>query len=347
MTQYIYFVKCPDFEDESFNFFDDAKLFARGCLSSKPVICQVEVNRNDFGECTDSTDPVQVWSWEDEMSDVPEDELTTLSKDETFGTHAFDLDFDDADVSGTNSILDTVPDNFRRPVPADMAIEDLVEAMEENEEMVECKECFNLVSKEACTKLDKGYVCAACSDGSLNEDSPSLRDIANNTEDFIDEEDFEDDEDTVQCTWCEDTFDRSESKLTESLILCPECGAYAFNRITEACKNCGFDTSKIMLEDAPLNNFVQNNNATSTDDTKTGDAVTEDSAAGQKSEPVDTKAIVDEVVEEVKQVADTVIDAVNKAGSAATSKFVEVGKVLAQNDQKIYDAVEDVMFELA
>ena len=50
MIEYIYFVKCPGCEDEAFDFFEDAKSFALSKLSSKPLIYQVEVERNDFGE---------------------------------------------------------------------------------------------------------------------------------------------------------------------------------------------------------------------------------------------------------------------------------------------------------
>ena len=70
MIQYIYFVKCPNCEDEHFDFFDEAKEFALGCLSQKPIITQTEVERNDFGECTDSADLGTVWSWEDIMSET-------------------------------------------------------------------------------------------------------------------------------------------------------------------------------------------------------------------------------------------------------------------------------------
>lgn len=69
MVTYIYFVKCPNCEDEHFDFFDEAKEFALGCLSQKPIITQTEVCRNDFGECTDSCDLGTVWSWEDMMGD--------------------------------------------------------------------------------------------------------------------------------------------------------------------------------------------------------------------------------------------------------------------------------------
>lgn len=70
MVTYIYFVKCPGCDDEHFDFFDEAKGFAMGCLSKKPIITQTEVCRNDFGECTDSADLGTVWSWEDVMQDT-------------------------------------------------------------------------------------------------------------------------------------------------------------------------------------------------------------------------------------------------------------------------------------
>lgn len=166
MLEYIYFVKCPNCEDEPFDFFDEAKSFAINCLSKKPIITQIEVNRNDFGECTDSCDLGTVWSWEDMMNDVStEQEPTAFSKAGTLEcTNYVDPEFDTLDNS-----LDSVPDNFRKPVPADMSIEGLVEAMEENEDTVECKVCEELFNKQDCHKDSKlGWVCEACK-ASLSE----------------------------------------------------------------------------------------------------------------------------------------------------------------------------------
>ena len=42
------------------------------------------------------------------------------------------------------------------------SLDDLVEAMEENEDLVECKECFELFPKTDCTKIEVGYVCPHC-----------------------------------------------------------------------------------------------------------------------------------------------------------------------------------------
>ena len=71
MTEYIYIVKCDGCEDEMFNFFTDARMQCDLVMSKHPIITQVEVKRNDFGECTDSHDLGTVWSWEEMMQDVP------------------------------------------------------------------------------------------------------------------------------------------------------------------------------------------------------------------------------------------------------------------------------------
>ena len=190
MVQYIYFVKCPNCEDEHFDFFDEAKEFALGCLSKKPIITQTEVNRNDFGECTDHCDLGTIWSWEDTMTaDEPaasvftRDALKTLDKDP---------EFDALDNS-----LEDIPDNFRKPIPEGMTIEQLVEEMEENEDEVECVCCQELHPKEDCQHDDKhGWICDDCKD------------------------------EVVECTWCEELYDRSECRYEVDLgWLCDRCEA--------------------------------------------------------------------------------------------------------------------------
>ena len=42
------------------------------------------------------------------------------------------------------------------------AFDDMVEALEEQEDMVECKECFDLFPKADCTKHEHGYMCPTC-----------------------------------------------------------------------------------------------------------------------------------------------------------------------------------------
>lgn len=293
MVQYIYFVKCPNCEDEHFDFFEDAKAFALGCLGDKPIITQIEVCRNDFGECTDSCDRGIVWSWEDMIHDEPSaEECSRFSKTGTFccsgPSCGYDADRDPEFTSLDNS-LDSVPDNFchpelhedkyskdlakrlkdltssdttkskdkkplfgaskkknyvatwkvvqstppnltiedgftseveaanyvrdhggvsklkvvknesfdRKPIPEGMTIEQLVEAMEENEDTVECVCCDELYPKEDCKYNENhGWICPDCEDN------------------------------VVECTWCEELYDRSECRREVDLgWLCSRCEA--------------------------------------------------------------------------------------------------------------------------
>jgi hypothetical protein len=53
--------------------------------------------------------------------------------------------------------------NFRKPIPEGMTVEQLVEEMEENEEEVECAWCNDLFEKSACHKeADFGWLCPSC-----------------------------------------------------------------------------------------------------------------------------------------------------------------------------------------
>jgi hypothetical protein len=187
MLTYIYFVKCPGCEDEPFDFFNDAKECAMCQLSKKPVITQVEVNRNDFGECTDSCDLGTVWSWEDVMTD-DEPAKSIFTKDDL-------KRMDDGKDPEFDEIDNSVDFDFRKPVPEDMSIEDLVEAMEENEDEVECALCNELFPKAECHyDEEEGYICAQC------------------------------EEETVKCTWCGFHYDPSECRKEVDMgWLCSGC----------------------------------------------------------------------------------------------------------------------------
>ena len=167
MTTYIYFVKCPGCEDEYFDFFDDAKGYAMGCLSQKPIITQTEVYRNDFGECTDSADLGTVWSWEDMMQDTRTDDepAQILFTKDDLRKYVDDTDseFDNIDNS-VDAEIEEISNDFRKPVPDGMTIEELVEAMEANEDTVECTKCGNLVEKSSChhNKEGFGWCCSDC-----------------------------------------------------------------------------------------------------------------------------------------------------------------------------------------
>jgi hypothetical protein len=256
MVTYIYFVKCPNCEDEHFDFFDDAKAFALGCLSQKPIITQTEVCRNDFGECTDHSDLGTIWSWEDECNETEaEPAKSVFTKDDLKQmADGKDPEFDDDDFYFNNGLVEDVlseatqaqwPEikklcdeigiiagedihNFmketgatydnllgklkeyrdglgsdfeikeaRKPIPEGMTIEQLVEAMEENEDTVECAGCEELFPKDECFhKEGIGYLCGDCEDR------------------------------IVKCTWCDDLYDKSECRYEVDLgWLCDRCEA--------------------------------------------------------------------------------------------------------------------------
>jgi hypothetical protein len=144
MITYTYIVRCPECEDEFFDFFDEAKDFAMGCLTKKPIITQTEVNRNDFGECTDYCDLGTVWSWEDMMSKETDAEpaISVFTKDDlkcmADGTDPeFDnldnsVDFEISEGLGDFDDFDIGPqsDEFIPPEFED-AFEDSLEPVEE------------------------------------------------------------------------------------------------------------------------------------------------------------------------------------------------------------------------
>lgn len=151
MLEYIYFVKCPGCEDEHFSFFNDAKDFAMGCLSQKPIITQIEVDRNDFGECVDSCDLGTVWSWEEmmETEDEPIESVTKsiFTRDDL---KQFDPDNDPEFASLDNPVdFTTEEDSFSNLDDViDFLVEDEEEAIAGYEKVEDAVEDFDVENKK-------------------------------------------------------------------------------------------------------------------------------------------------------------------------------------------------------
>lgn len=213
MIEYIYLVKCPDRTEEPFDFFDEAKDFAIGCLSNNPIITQIEVDRNDFGECTDSRDLGTIWSWEDMVTEA-EPTVSVFTKDD-FADYVPETDPEFAALNNTVE-FEPDPNNFRKPIPDDMTIKDLVEEMEENEDTVECTWCEDLFDKSECRyELNLGWLCSRCQAAIMSR-GETLTFRENSYWDFLDEDAGLDTEETPELlTWiCE--FDGQEVGTVEA-----------------------------------------------------------------------------------------------------------------------------------
>jgi hypothetical protein len=199
MIEYIYIVKCPGCEDEMFNFFTDARMQCDLLMSKKPSITQVEVERNDFGECTDFHDLGTVWSWEEAMKDTEggyteaEPAKTLFTKDDLkLMTNGQDPEFDNLDNSVDCEVEEPETSEVspveRKPIPEGMTIEQLVEEMEENEDTVECVLCQDLFDKSTCRKeLNLGWLCRRCADDLIARgEGPVFKE--DNYWDFLDED---------------------------------------------------------------------------------------------------------------------------------------------------------------
>ena len=204
MIEYIYLVKCPDRSEEPFDFFDEAKDFAIGCLSKNPIITQIEVDRNDFGECTDSRDLGTVWSWEDMVKETETEPAASVFTKDDFADYVPEADPEFAALDNTVE-FEPDPNNFRKPIPDDMTIKDLVEEMEENEDTVECTWCEDLFDKSECRyEVDLGWLCSHCQAAIMSRGEP-LTFRENSYWDFLDEDaDLNTEETPKLLTWiCE------------------------------------------------------------------------------------------------------------------------------------------------
>ena len=257
MIEYIYFVKCPDCEDEPFYFFDKAKEYAMGCLSKKPIITQVEVNRNDFGECTDSTDLGTIWSSDYVIADT-EKETTDgsgiLTKD---FLNSVDVENDPEFAALDNSVepeepvaepagepsetseisaLDEIPDNFKKPLLESRFGVYFKTQAEWDEFKKLCDEIgiYTMGDVESFMKHEgatpdnllaklRDYRAELGPDFKIKESRKPVPD-GMTIEQLVEE--MEENEDMVECTWCNDLFPKDECRKEADLgYLCSRCEA--------------------------------------------------------------------------------------------------------------------------
>ena len=242
MIEYIYIVKVPGCDDEHFNFFEEAKNFALNFLSKNPYITQVEVCRNDFGECTDSHDLGTVWSCEEMMNDT-KPEGTVFSKAETFGISKDELN---------SEISESVEDNLWYCEYDGIALGTVIAKTEEEayREMEKKYPEYNYSLYDGVAVVypaDKAEISEVSDDNEYSDEditfetdcvvkSSSLDETQLNIQKASDEdkevdikslvEMMEENEDEVECKWCNELFDKDDCRYEVNLgYLCPQCEA--------------------------------------------------------------------------------------------------------------------------
>lgn len=130
---------------------DAAIDYAKQHLDKLPFVDELEVSYDVNGEIEDVFNYKTIWDH-------------TMSDQEAEAAVADATDTEDAywDFKGNQEVEAEKNKNDIGDTTWFESMDNLVEEMEENEDMVECKECFDLFPKTDCIKIDFGYVCPTC-----------------------------------------------------------------------------------------------------------------------------------------------------------------------------------------
>lgn len=130
---------------------DEAIDYAKQHLDKLPFVDELEVSYDANGEIEDVFNYKTIWDH-------------TMSDQEAEVAVADAIDTEDAywDFKGNQEVEAEKNKYDIGDTTWFESMNNLVEEMEENEDMVECKECFDLFPKADCIKIDFGYVCPTC-----------------------------------------------------------------------------------------------------------------------------------------------------------------------------------------
>ena len=171
-TTYVYIVHSDINENNIYAEFateEEAIEYAKRHIDELTYVDKVEALLDDEGDISEILNSETIWVYDEEPkeynTEIEDDYWDQLAKEEE----------DKKDAEGL--LGDTTW--FE-----DLDTDALVETLEENEDIVECKECFELFPKEDCIKLEVGYLCPHCykihcNDKECSEDEPvALLDVA-------------------------------------------------------------------------------------------------------------------------------------------------------------------------
>ena len=171
-TTYVYIVHSDINENNIYAEFateEEAIEYAKRHIDELTYVDKVEALLDDEGDISEILNSETIWVYDEEAKDS-----NTESEDDYWDQLAKEEE-DKKDAEGL--LGDTTW--FE-----DLDTDALVEKLEENEDIVECKECFELFPKADCIKLEVGYLCPHCykihcNDKECTEDEPvALFDVA-------------------------------------------------------------------------------------------------------------------------------------------------------------------------
>ena len=147
-TVYVYIVHSDINENNIYAEFRteaEALEYAKEHEDELTYVDKVEAALDEEGDIIEMFDSETIWVYgEDDSDEESEDDYWDMMAEEEEERKEAEADLGDTTwFEG----LDT---------------DSLVETLEENEDVVECKECFELFPKEACTKIAIGYICPEC-----------------------------------------------------------------------------------------------------------------------------------------------------------------------------------------
>ena len=193
MTEFKYCVYCEDEPAICFNTEAEAMKFAREDTS---MYNSVRVEKSEINEAGEVVNTEVIWTASG--NNIPEKDV--ISDNE------FDTDFPESDIASIDISDDIDYDEIARQYEEDPAdwiddnklIREAVDALEENEDEVECKVCFELGPKAEMKKLDIGYVCPKCAQELQSHQGTNLDLIDNDpfSLDYEDPRDFDEPEET-------------------------------------------------------------------------------------------------------------------------------------------------------
>lgn len=173
---YIYIVRSDIDDNNIYSEYEnpnDAIKYARKMKDNLTYVDKVEVTVDAEGDIVEYGDRETIWVYSDEEDEGAKPELEV---EDDYWNFRVDYEKDEEDPRS------------REDTSWFESMDSLVETLEENEDMVECKECFDLFPKADCVKLEVGYICPGCAEYSIADEDTFKVDFPEYKK-FVDPED--------------------------------------------------------------------------------------------------------------------------------------------------------------